>query len=67
MVDLSYGAKRIIRPGPPRDSTIQDADVILVMNHGKVVEQGTHQQLLDLGGFYADLYNSQFKTGAVAV
>ncbi len=50
-----------------RLSTIQDADVILVMNHGKVVEQGTHQQLLDLGGFYADLYNSQFKTGAVAV
>ncbi|MCY0907660.1 MAG: ABC transporter ATP-binding protein [Sulfobacillus thermotolerans] len=51
-----------------RLSTIQDADVILVMNHGKVVEQGTHEQLLALKGFYAELYNSQFKpSSSVAV
>jgi len=43
-----------------RLSTIQDADKILVMNHGDIVEQGTHQELLDKKGFYADLYNSQF-------
>ncbi len=43
-----------------RLSTIQDADVILVMNHGQVIEQGTHQELLDENGFYADLFNSQF-------
>jgi len=46
-----------------RLSTIRDADLILVMNHGNVIEQGTHHELLALGGFYADLYNSQF-TGA---
>lgn len=49
-----------------RLSTIRDADLILVMNHGSVIEQGTHQELLDAKGFYADLYNSQF-TGAQAV
>jgi ATP-binding cassette, subfamily B, multidrug efflux pump len=43
-----------------RLSTIRDAHVILVMNRGQIVEQGTHQALLDKGGFYADLYNSQF-------
>ncbi len=43
-----------------RLSTIRDADVILVMNHGRIVEQGTHDELLARGGFYADLYNSQF-------
>jgi ATP-binding cassette subfamily B protein len=45
-----------------RLSTIRDADWILVMNHGSIVEQGTHKQLLAQGGFYADLYNSQFAT-----
>lgn len=49
-----------------RLSTIRDADLILVMNHGSVIEQGTHQELLASKGFYADLYNSQF-TGAQAV
>jgi len=43
-----------------RLSTIRDADLILVMNHGDVVEKGSHEDLLDKGGFYADLYNSQF-------
>jgi len=43
-----------------RLSTIRDADVILVMNEGAIVEQGAHQELLDARGFYYDLYNSQF-------
>lgn len=43
-----------------RLSTIRDADLILVMNHGSVIEKGTHLELLEQGGFYADLYNSQF-------
>jgi len=43
-----------------RLSTIRDADLILVMNHGTVIEKGTHTELLADGGFYADLYNSQF-------
>ena len=43
-----------------RLSTIKEADVILVMNQGHIVEQGAHQELLQKGGFYANLYNSQF-------
>lgn len=44
-----------------RLSTIKNADLILVMNHGDIVEQGTHEELLNKNGFYADLYNSQFE------
>jgi ATP-binding cassette subfamily B multidrug efflux pump len=47
-----------------RLSTIRDADVILVMNEGAIVEQGTHHELLCKGGFYHDLYNSQFAEAA---
>ncbi len=43
-----------------RLSTIQNADIILVMNEGNIVEQGTHGELLARGGFYAELYNAQF-------
>ncbi|MDD6481746.1 MAG: ATP-binding cassette domain-containing protein, partial [Lachnospiraceae bacterium] len=44
-----------------RLSTIRDADVILVMRDGDIVEQGSHEELLAKNGFYADLYNSQFE------
>ena len=43
-----------------RLSTIKEADMILVMNKGNIIEQGTHEELLAKGGFYADLYLSQF-------
>jgi len=49
-----------------RLSTIRDADLILVMKDGDIIEQGSHDQLLETGGFYADLYNSQFSQGAVS-
>lgn len=45
-----------------RLSTIKEADVILVMKNGNVIEQGNHEELLAKGGFYAELYNSQFET-----
>ena len=48
-----------------RLSTIRNAELILVMNEGRIIETGTHRQLLAKGGFYADLYNSQF-VGAYA-
>ena len=44
-----------------RLSTIKDSDLILVMRDGDIVEQGSHEELLTAGGFYADLYNSQFE------
>ncbi|MBV6393859.1 MAG: putative ABC transporter ATP-binding protein [Anaerolineales bacterium] len=44
-----------------RLSTIRDADLILVMNHGDIVEQGTHTELLAKTGFYYELYMSQFR------
>lgn len=50
-----------------RLSTIRDADLILVMKEGDIVEQGTHEELIAKKGFYAELYNSQFeKTTEVA-
>ena len=44
-----------------RLSTIRDADMILVMKDGDIVEQGRHEELLKKQGFYANLYNSQFE------
>ena len=44
-----------------RLSTIKNADLILVMDHGDIVEQGKHEELLEKGGFYSNLYNSQFE------
>ena len=43
-----------------RLSTIKEADIILAMNKGSVVEQGRHEELIEKDGFYANLYNSQF-------
>ena len=48
-----------------RLSTIRNADVILVMKDGDIIEKGSHLELLDVGGFYADLYNSQFADGVL--
>jgi ATP-binding cassette subfamily B protein len=47
-----------------RLSTIKNADLILVLKDGDIVESGSHDELLDLGGFYAELYNSQFDKAA---
>ena len=44
-----------------RLSTIKNADLILVMNHGNIIEQGNHEELMEQNGFYAELYNSQFQ------
>jgi len=45
-----------------RLSTVRNADLILCLNHGDIVEQGTHEELLARDGFYAKLYNSQFES-----
>lgn len=47
-----------------RLSTIKNADLILVMREGDIAESGTHEELLKKGGFYAELYNSQFEAAA---
>ena len=47
-----------------RLSTIKDADLILVMNNGDIIEQGNHDELIKADGFYANLYNSQFERTA---
>ena len=44
-----------------RLSTVRDADVILVMREGRIVERGTHDELLARGGFYSELYRAQFE------
>ena len=48
-----------------RPSTIRDADHVLVIDDGEIIEQGTHQELLDKRGFYHHLYVSQFKGQAI--
>lgn len=58
MSNLAYGRTSFVIAH--RLSTIKNADLILVMNHGDVIESGTHRELLNKNGFYADLYNSQF-------
>jgi ATP-binding cassette subfamily B protein len=47
-----------------RVSTIRNADIILILRDGDIVEQGNHDELLARGGFYAELYNSQFESVA---
>jgi ATP-binding cassette subfamily B protein len=49
-----------------RLSTIRNADLILVMNEGDIVESGKHEELLERDGFYAELYNSQFEIAQVS-
>ena len=49
-----------------RLSTIRDADMILVMKDGDIIEQGRHEELLAKNGFYAELYNSQFAVAAAS-
>ncbi|HLV97735.1 MAG TPA: ABC transporter ATP-binding protein [Ktedonobacterales bacterium] len=58
MVELMKGRTSFVIAH--RLSTIRDADLILVMNHGTIIEKGKHTELLEQNGFYADLYNSQF-------
>lgn len=58
MLNLMHGRTSFVIAH--RLSTIRNADMILVMNHGRVIETGTHEGLLAQDGFYADLYNSQF-------
>ena len=48
-----------------RLSTVRDADRILVLDEGKIVEEGTHDQLLGMGGLYADLYSRQFEAETI--
>jgi ATP-binding cassette subfamily B protein len=59
MNDLTVGRTSFIIAH--RLSTIKDADTILVMKNGNIIESGSHEELLRLGGFYHGLYNSQFE------
>ena len=66
-VDIQHAMDRVMKGRTSfiiahRLSTIRDADLILVMRDGDIVEQGTHQALLAANGFYASLYNAQFET-----
>ena len=58
MANLMHGRTSFIIAH--RLSTIKDADHILVMDHGDIIEQGSHEELLARGGVYEKLYNSQF-------
>jgi ATP-binding cassette subfamily B protein len=58
MAELMHGRTTFVIAH--RLSTIRNADLILMMEHGRIVEKGTHQELLNAGGHYADLYHSQF-------
>jgi ATP-binding cassette subfamily B protein len=62
MVNLMQGRTSFIIAH--RLSTIRNADLILVMRDGDIVEQGTQEELLARNGFYAELYNSQFETAS---
>ena len=59
-----YGKGRTSFVIAHRLSTIKNSDLILVMRDGDVIESGTHDELMAKGGFYADLYNSQFEQAA---
>ena len=59
-----YGKGRASFVIAHRLSTIKNSDLILVMRDGDVIESGTHDELMAKGGFYADLYNSQFEQSA---
>ncbi len=68
-IRLAMGALREARTSfviAHRLSTIRDADVILAVRDGQIVEQGTHEALLEAGGFYAQLYQSQFSEPAAS-
>lgn len=59
-----YGKGRTSFVIAHRLSTIKNSDLILVMRDGDVIESGTHDELMAKGGFYAELYNSQFEQAA---
>ena len=60
-IGLSFGVTVRNASTCARLSTIKNADLILVMNEGNIIEQGTHDELMKQNGFYAELYNSQFR------